>query len=66
MGYETKQSLEVIREPERLRITGLSRVQIWRMEKRGLFPKRVKLGENSVGWLRHELQSWIKAKAASR
>jgi prophage regulatory protein len=56
----------VVREKDRFRVTGLSRVQAWRLEREGKFPKRIQLGENSVGWLRHELEAWIKAKAAGR
>jgi predicted DNA-binding transcriptional regulator AlpA len=57
---------QVLRESERFRLTGLSRVQAWRLEREGKFPRRIKLGENSVGWLAHEIQAWIKAKAAGR
>ena len=53
-------------EEERLRITGVSRVQFWRLERDGKAPRRVPLGPNSVGWLRHELDEWIIARAALR
>jgi prophage regulatory protein len=58
--------LQIVREAERLRMTGLSRVQFWRLERAGQAPKRVPLGPNSVGWLKHELQEWILARAALR
>jgi predicted DNA-binding transcriptional regulator AlpA len=61
-----KATVEIVREAERLRITGLSRVQWWRLERAGSVPKRVQLGVNSVGWLRHELEAWLADRAAGR
>ena len=57
---------EIIREPDRQQMTKLSRVQWWRLERAGLVPKRIQLGENSVGWLRRELEEWIQMRAAQR
>lgn len=58
--------LSVVREHDRRDMTGLSRVQWWRLEREGKVPKRIQLGENSVGWLRHEIQAWISERAAQR
>lgn len=52
----------IIREPERREITGISRVQWWRLEKKGQVPKRVRLGENSVGWQLSELLDWVRSR----
>ncbi|WAH61377.1 AlpA family phage regulatory protein [Pseudomonas silvicola] len=38
---------------------GLSRTTIYRLEQQGLFPRRVKLGSNSVGWRMSEVVSWM-------
>lgn len=57
---------QIIREKDRLRLTGLSRVQWWRKEKAGEVPGRVQLGPNSVGWLKGEIENWILARAAER
>jgi len=56
----------IIRKKEVLMIVGLSAVTIWRKEKKGEFPKRVKLGGNSVGWLKSEIDQWIATIAESR
>ena len=66
MGMSIKTPIEVVREHERAKITGLSRVTWWRHERRGLVPRRIRLGSNSVGWVRGELESWVKGKMASR
>ncbi|MGP7987559.1 MAG: helix-turn-helix transcriptional regulator [Desulfobaccales bacterium] len=40
---------------------GLSRTSIWRKEKLGTFPKRVRLGAGrAVGWRRSDLEEWLK------
>lgn len=62
----SNEGLQIMREKERLSTTTISRVHWWRMERDGLVPKRVKLGKNSVGWLRHEIDKWIAEKAAQR
>ena len=43
-----------------------SSAQIDRLEKAGLFPKRVRLGPARVGWLESEVQDWIKGRADDR
>ena len=63
---EQKQSERIVRKPELMRIIGLSDVSVWRLEKKGQFPKRLQLGGNSVGWLASEVQEWIDKKAAER
>jgi prophage regulatory protein len=59
-------NLRVIREPERLRKTGVSRTSWWRLERDGLAPKSFPIGNYSRGWLEHELDAWIAARAAER
>jgi len=56
----------VIRKPELLSIIGLSDPTIWRMEKEGKFPKRLRLGGNSCGWLASEIHGWLDERAAER
>ncbi len=41
---------------------GLSRTTIWRLEKSGQFPKRVRLGQNSVGWLKGDIDTWLESR----
>lgn len=40
----------------------LSRTTIWRLEKSGQFPKRVRLGQNSVGWLKGDVDTWLESR----
>jgi len=43
-----------------------SSTHIWRLERVGQFPKRIKLGPNRVGWLESEVNAWIEGKAFAR
>lgn len=45
---------------------GYTRSYILRLEKSGKFPKRVKLGNNSVAWLESDVNNWINEKVAAR
>lgn len=43
-------------------MVGLSRTTIYRLEQQGQFPKRVKLGSNSVAWRMSEVLNWMAVK----
>jgi prophage regulatory protein len=43
--------------------TGLSRSTIWRLERRGEFPRHRRISANAVAWVEHEVTDWISAKA---
>ncbi len=49
----------ISRLPQVQTLTGLSRSTIYRKEIGGTFPKRRRLGDNSVGWLTSEILDWI-------
>jgi prophage regulatory protein len=52
----------VQRAREVQRLTGLSRSTLWRLEKDGDFPKRLKLGPGAVGWLESEVLEWLSTR----
>ena len=53
----------IAREAERRAITGLCRTTAFVLEKRGQFPRRVRLGAgNRVGWRVSELEAWVKSR----
>lgn len=56
----------ILREQQVAQLTGLSRQTRWRMVKHGRFPKPVRLTGRSSGWLRSEVDAWIKARADQR
>ena len=42
--------------------TGLSRSTIWRLERRGTFPRHRRISLNAVGWIEHEVDAWIQSR----
>lgn len=60
IGTVTKQYLQVsiIRLPDVLARIGLSRSAVYKLIKRGTFPKQIKVGRVS-GWLSTEVDAWI-------
>lgn len=62
---EQKQD-RVMRKKEVLAVVGLSDVSVWRQERDGTFPRRMKLGGNSVGWLKSEIDGWLQQRAVAR
>ena len=56
----------IILAPERRQLVPYSDVHIWRKEKAGTFPKRIKLGPNRVGWSLQEILDWIEDRKAER
>lgn len=56
------QSDRILKAPEVIEMTGLSRTTIWRMEKTGQFPARVSLGVGSVGWRESEVKIWLSSR----
>lgn len=50
---------EVLRFTALRRMVGLSRSTIWRLERKGLFPKRRQISPHLVGWVNSEVQEWI-------
>ena len=56
----------IIRLPEVIAKTGLSRSTIYVQISKGNFPKGVPIGDHARGWLNHEVEEWIEARAALR
>ncbi|MDE2465947.1 MAG: AlpA family phage regulatory protein [Alphaproteobacteria bacterium] len=53
---------------EALRSRGItySKVQLWRLERAGQFPKRVSIGAGRHAWVESELDAFIDRKIAER
>ena len=52
----------MLRPPEVMERTGLSRTTIWRRVRAGTFPAPVQLGENSIGWPASEITAGIESR----
>ncbi len=54
-----------IRLPQVRTITGLSTSTIYRMMRRGEFPKQIALGSNIVAWTTKAVEEWCDKRIAS-
>jgi prophage regulatory protein len=43
-----------------------SKTQLWRLEKRGQFPRRVPIGPGRHGWVEEEIDQFIADRIAAR
>ncbi len=51
-------SNKIIRLPQVIQETGLSRSTIYSLMSKGDFPQSISLGERAVGWLQEEVEQW--------
>jgi prophage regulatory protein len=56
----------VLRLPAVKARTGLSRSSIYKFASGGCFPKPVRLGARSVGWLEAEIDEWLGDRKDAR
>ena len=62
----TAPPIRLVRLPEVMARTGLSRSTIYVMVAAGRFPKPVPLGVWAMGWIESELDEWIRDRIAKR
>lgn len=51
--------VQMLRLPDVVKRTALSRSQIYRLIGLGTFPKQVQLGERSSAWIEQEIERWL-------
>jgi len=56
----------LIRLPEVKAMTGASEVSLWRWERNGKFPRRLKISERLVAWRLSEILAWMNERSAAR
>jgi prophage regulatory protein len=56
----------LINRDELLKMVPYTIQHIYRREKAGTFPRRVRLGPNRVAWLETEVLEWINARVNAR
>jgi prophage regulatory protein len=55
-----------LRVAEVMKKVGLSQPTLWRMMKKGAFPKSRQLGEGSVAWYEHEIDEWMESRPVGK
>ena len=58
--------LRLLRFPVVRERTGLSRSTIWRLERRGEFPRHHRIAPNVVAWVEEDVIGWIEGRTAGR
>ena len=58
--------MQVIKIKTVIQLTSLSSATIYRLVKKGEFPKQLKLAERSSGWLLEEINDWLESKSTLR
>ena len=53
---------KLIRLPEVLNRTGISRSLVYKLIKEDKFPKQVNTSPRTSGWLEHEIDEWIEER----
>lgn len=55
-------SQQILKLSEVKLITGLSASSVYRGAANGTFPKQIKLGERSSGWIKSEVEQWLQKR----
>ena len=63
-GYPLDPPQAIYRMGTVIKLSGLSRSSIYRLESISLFPSRIKLSGSAVGWRSDEIHSWIASRKA--
>ncbi|QHP79159.1 AlpA family transcriptional regulator [Pectobacterium odoriferum] len=56
----------LMRLPEVLHVTGISRSTLYELSARNAFPARVPLGGKNVAWVESEIHHWVAERIAAR
>ena len=66
MAEETQSALTILRRKQVEARVELRRSTIYQGVADGSFPRPVRLGARSVGWLSHEIERWLADRVAAR
>ena len=54
--------IRMLRLPDVIQKTGLSRSQIYRLVGTGTFPRQIQLGERVSAWIEVEIEQWLQER----
>lgn len=61
-----EKDLEILSKREVLRRLKISNTTLYEMTKSGEFPRPFQVRNRKIGWLRHEVDEWIRQRAKNR
>jgi prophage regulatory protein len=53
---------QIIRMPQLVEKTGVSRAHVYALMKDGAFPRPIRLGRRAVGWRAADVDSWLESR----
>jgi len=56
----------LIKLPQVMQMTTLSRATVYRLIAKGEFPEQIKLSERASAWIEDEVLEWLKTRANTR
>lgn len=59
-------SIALLRLPQVIAITGLTKQKIYELIREDLFPKQVRITDRSVAWVKTEVEDWVNNLIAQR
>lgn len=66
MSNTSHQGTRLLRLSDVLARVPYTRKHLYELEKAGRFPRRIKLGPNSVAWIESEVEAWISERIQER
>ena len=66
MAHQDTSAGNMLLADELQQLVPYSRNHIRRLEAKGQFPRRVRLGANRVVWLRAEVEQWLATRVEAR
>jgi prophage regulatory protein len=66
MAHQLNDALRALRRKQVEERTGSTRSTLYRWISNGSFPRPIRLGSRSVGWLEHEVSDWLAQRALER
>ena len=61
---DLQSAVRILRRRQVQHYTGLSRSELYRQIARGEFPRQVRIGRKSVGWIEAEIQEYLTQRVA--
>jgi prophage regulatory protein len=60
------EKISILRRKQVEQRTGLPRSTMYLLISEGKFPKPIKLGQRSAGWVEHEIEDWLVKRIKKR
>jgi prophage regulatory protein len=54
---------QLLRLPDVMRLTGLSRTTLYRLIDKGQFPRQINISVRAVAWRASEVEAWIHSRS---